>query len=125
MPLTRRHRGWHFAGAPAPQAGRSPPGSHPTLGATMKSPRLLILAAAVAVGVLAQASFADGNAKYPPFDSISGGKKMLSRDEINKLDETKYPALKDLKAHFDDADLDHDHNINQFEYDKFMTTPHD
>lgn len=91
----------------------------------MKSPRLLILAAAVAVGAFAQASFADGNATYPPFDSIAGGKKMLDRDTINKLDEAKYPRLKDLKAHFDDADLDHDHTINKYEYDLYMSTKHD
>ena len=91
----------------------------------MKHPRLLILAAALAVGAFAQASFADGDKTYPPFASIADGKKMLSRDEINKLDESKFPKLKDLKAHFTDADLDHDGNINQYEYDQYMTNKHD
>jgi hypothetical protein len=101
------------------------PRSHPTHGATMKHARLLILTAALAVGAFAQASFADGNKTYPPFASIAQGKKMLNRDEINKLDETKFPALKDLKSHFTDADLDHDGTINQYEYDQFMTNKHD
>lgn len=75
--------------------------------------------------MFSHAALADGSARYPSFASIAHGKKMLSRDEIDKLDETKYPALKDLKAHFDDADLNHDHNINQYEYDHFMTNPPD
>lgn len=90
----------------------------------MKSPRLLILTAALTLGAFAQASFADGDATYPPFAQIAGGKKMLSRDEINKLDETKYPRLKGLKSHFDEADIDHDHNINQYEYDLYMSEKH-
>jgi hypothetical protein len=92
----------------------------------MKTTRSLLLATAIAAaGIFSSAAFADGNANYPSFASIAGGKKMLSRDDINKLDETKYPALKDLKAHFDDADLDHDHNINKYEYDHFMALPKD
>jgi hypothetical protein len=91
----------------------------------MKHPRFLILTAALAVGAFAQASFADGDKTYPPFASIAGGKKMLSRDEINKLDETKYPALKGLKSHFTDADLDHDQTINKYEYDLYMSNKHD
>jgi hypothetical protein len=85
---------------------------------------LLILTAALAVGAFAQAAFADGDKTYPAFASIAEGKKMLSRDEVNKLDEAKYPALKGLKSHFTDADLDHDGTINQYEYDQYMTNKH-
>ena len=92
----------------------------------MKHARTLLLAAAVAAaGMFTQAVMADGSPAYPPFAKIAHGKKMLSRDDIDKLDETKYPALAGLKSHFDDADLDHDHNLNQYEYDHYMSnTPH-
>ncbi|MGF6709516.1 hypothetical protein QFZ41_000480 [Luteibacter sp. W1I16] len=92
----------------------------------MKSARPLVLAAAMATAtLLSSAAFADGSAKYPPFASIAEGKEMLSRDEINKLDEKKYPKLKGLKSHFTDADLDHDGTINKYEYDLYMANPHD
>ncbi|APG05467.1 hypothetical protein BJI69_17185 [Luteibacter rhizovicinus DSM 16549] len=92
----------------------------------MKHTRTLLLAAAVATaGMFTQASMADGSPTYPSFATIAHGKKMLSRDDIDKLDEKKYPALAGLKSHFDDADLDHDHNLNQYEYDHYMSnTPH-
>lgn len=91
----------------------------------MKNVRLLILTGVLALGAFAQTSFADGNKNYPPFATIAGDKKMLDRDEINKLDEKKYPALKDLKTHFTDADVDGNGGIDKYEYDKYMTTPHD
>ena len=92
----------------------------------MKHARTLLFAAAVAAaGMFTQAAMADGSPTYPSFVAIAHGKKMLSRDDIDKLDEKKYPALAGLKMHFDDADMDHDHNINQFEYDHYMSnTPH-
>ena len=90
----------------------------------MKRPRLLILAAAMTLGAFAQASFADGDKTYPPFDTIAGGKKMLSREDINKIDLAKYPRLEGLKSHFDDADIDHDHTINKYEYDLYMSNKH-
>jgi actin cytoskeleton-regulatory complex protein END3 len=90
------------------------------------SPRYLLLAVAVAgTALFAQVASADGNKKFPSFDSISGGDKMLARDEVTPKLEKKYPALTDLKEHWDDADMDHDGNINQHEYEAFMTLPKD
>jgi len=91
----------------------------------MKSARPLLLATAMAAAtMLPSAAFADGHGKYPAFADIAQGKKMLSRDDISKLDEKKYPKLEGLKSHFDDADVDHDGNINRYEYDHYMENAH-
>ncbi|HEY4292268.1 EF-hand domain-containing protein [Luteibacter sp.] len=90
------------------------------------SHRYLFIAIAVAgTAFFSQIVAAGGDKKFPSFDSISGGDKMLARDEVTPALEKKYPALTDLKAHWDDADMDHDGKINKKEYEDFMTQPKD
>jgi len=90
------------------------------------SHRYLLLGLAIAgAGLFTQIAAADGNTKFPTFDSISGGDKMLDRDEVTPALEKKYPALTDLKMHWDDADMDHDGKINKKEYEDFMTLKKD
>ena len=70
------------------------------------SHRYLFLGLAIAgAGLFAQIAAADGSKKFPSFDSISGGDKMLEREEVTPALEKKYPALTDLKTHWDDADM--------------------
>lgn len=92
----------------------------------LTSHRYLLVAIAVAgTALFTQIAAADGDKKFPSFDSISGGDKMLARDEVTPALEKKYPALTDLKAHWDDADMDHDGKIDQHEYEAFMNLPKD
>lgn len=90
------------------------------------SHRYLFVAIAVAGSAFfTQIAAADGNTKFPLFASISGGDKMLERDEVTPALEKKYPALTDLKAHWEDADMDKDGKINQHEYEAFMNLKKD
>jgi hypothetical protein len=91
------------------------------------SHRYLLVAIAVAgTAFFSQIVAADSSdKKFPSFDSISGGDKMLDRDEVTAKLEKKYPALTDLKAHWEDADMDKDGKINKKEYEDFMNLKKD
>lgn len=64
--------------------------------------------------------------KCPPdFASLAKGKEMLDRDTISKSMEKQCGKLEGLKAHWDDADIDHDGKINKKEYEDYVSASHD
>jgi len=68
---------------------------------------------AFAHGAPPQASSDDGAA--PSFDSLNDGKPIRRGDVPKDVD-----ALKELRAHFNEADRDHNGTVDKSEYDAYI-----
>lgn len=56
------------------------------------------------------------DAGAPPFDTVSKGAKLIRRSNIPQ----DVPALSTLRAHFSEADLDHNGSLDKSEYDAYV-----
>lgn len=59
---------------------------------------------------------ADSGSGAPAFSELSKGEKYIKRGDVPKDVE----ALKQLRAHFPEADLNHDGKLDQTEYETYV-----
>ncbi|UPG87148.1 hypothetical protein L2Y94_07300 [Luteibacter aegosomatis] len=52
----------------------------------------------------------------PPFDTVSKGAKLIRRSNLPQ----DVPALSQLRAHFGEADQDHNGSLDKSEYDAYV-----
>jgi len=74
------------------------------------------LLASLGVGSALAQSAASDDSGAPSFSDLAKDKKTLSRSDLPK----DVPALKELRAHFPEGDLNHDGKLDKSEYDAYI-----
>lgn len=87
----------------------------------MKFSRSIVSFAFLATLGCAGAAFAHGapqsaSDEAPSFDEVAKGKSALGRSDLPK----DVPALKELRAHINEADTNHNGRIEKDEYDAYV-----
>jgi hypothetical protein len=82
----------------------------------MKYSRSIVSLALLAVLGIGMASAQSENGGAPDFSDISKDGKSIKRSDIPK----DVDALKQLRAHFPEADLNHDGKVDKGEYDAYV-----
>ncbi|WP_448096996.1 hypothetical protein [Luteibacter yeojuensis] len=82
----------------------------------MKYSRSIVSLALLAVLGIGMASAQSENSGAPAFSDISKDGKGIKRSDVPK----DVDALKQLRAHFPEADLNHDGKVDKGEYDAYV-----
>lgn len=75
------------------------------------------LLASLGIGTALAQSAPSDDTGAPSFSDIAKDKKTISRSDLPK----DVPALKELRAHFPEGDLNHDGKLDKSEYDAYLS----